>query len=251
MKRMKEQVRALALFDRCWFCSEFSLPGKFVRRHAWAFSFYSRGFGYYIWKPYLIERALLELEEDDVLVYSDVGNHFDRKSASRLREYIAVASRARTPSLAPQLSSNFPEQHWTKREMIRFLRAEHEDAILHSPQFEANLILIVNQPRAREMIRRWNEVYESEPKLFDDSQSLDQFEGFVEHRHDQSAFSILGKQYGIVRLPPEQDDFVLRKRDTNFRKRDFTFFVFLLRNRLLLHRLFSTAAAPAATRSEH
>jgi len=239
MKRLRKQVYALNLFDRCLFCNEFNLGSEFVRKNSWAFSYHSRGFGYFLWKPYLIERSLSELRDGDVLVYSDVGNHFRIENAFRLKSYIDLASESVTPILAPKLSSKYLEQAWTKYELLAFLGVENAIEVRLSPQFEANFILIVNRPRAKEMVRKWNEIYEKEPKLFDDSFSSVQLEGFVEHRHDQSAFSVLGKLHGITEIPGDMDDLVLRLRDKVFRKRPALFVLFLLRKGLLARRFLN------------
>ena len=35
-----------------------------------------RGSGYWLWKPYIIYKAMLEMEDGDILVYSDAGVEF-------------------------------------------------------------------------------------------------------------------------------------------------------------------------------
>jgi hypothetical protein len=195
-----------------------------------------------LWKPYLIERALSQLRDGDVLVFSDVGNHFKIENGVRLKQYISLASKSTTTILAPRLSSKYLEQYWTKRELLAFLGVQDVRDICLSPQFETNFILIINQPRAREMMRKWNEIHEKDPALFDDSLSSMQLEGFVEHRHDQSGFSVLGKLYGITQIPGDLDDFVLRLRDKVIRNRRALYLLFLLRNGLLVQRFLRQPA---------
>ena len=48
---------------------------------------YSRGAGYWIWKPFILSKILPLLGEDDVLVYSDLGNS---ESISRVSSYFST-----------------------------------------------------------------------------------------------------------------------------------------------------------------
>jgi hypothetical protein len=237
MKRLRGQVDSLGVFDQLLLLNEFDLETEFVRRNKMVFLFHTGRFGYYVWKPYLIQRTLSELRDGDVLVFSDVGNHFRPEQKHRLKEYIDIARASQTQIIAPQLSSRCAEKYWTKRELLMYFGVEHNEDLLSSGQFETNFILTINNARSREMIAKWNGVYEFDTRLFDDSRTIPQMQGFLEHRHDQSAFSVLGKLYDIARVPAELDDFVLRLRDKVFRSRKFLFLLFLIRKRLLLHRL--------------
>lgn len=237
MKRLEKQILALKIFDRVLLCDEFDLDRKFVNDNKSLFFRHTRGFGYFSWKPYLIQRTLLTLDDGDVLVYSDVGNHFEEAKRDRLHEYIAIAENSPAQIIAPRLSSNYPERCWTKHELLDYFGVVDKEEILSSPQYEANFIVIINSSRAREIIQKWNEVFRINPKLFDESQWLPQLQGFVEHRWDQSAFSILGKLFGMAEIPADRDDLVLRLRDKVSRRRWLSFLLFLVRNRLLVYRL--------------
>jgi hypothetical protein len=237
LKRIKAQAAALGLFDRAVLVNELGLERAFVRRKADIFRSRTRGFGFWTWKPYLIERELLRLRDGDVLVYSDAGNHFEPANKGRLAEYIDLARTAATQIVAPALSSRFIERHWTKAELLRHLGVEADEALLSSPQTEANFIVIVNNPGTRRFMRQWNALHEAHLDLFDDSRALPQAEGFVDHRHDQSAFSVLGKIHGLKVIPEAIDDFVLRRRDKVATSSPLPYLLFLLKNGLLLSRL--------------
>ncbi len=214
------------------FCNELHLDRDFVERKRALFATRTRGFAYWTWKPYLIERELLKLEEGDLLVYSDVGNHFTPK-AGRVAEYATIARAMATPIISPVLSGNFLERSWTKREVLRRFGVEDNGAILDTPQREANFLVIVNNQKARHFIRMWNETHERRMDLFDDSKTLTQDAAFVDHRHDQSVFSILSKLHGVTTIPPEIDDFVLRLRDRPMAAARLTNLLFLVKNGLV------------------
>jgi hypothetical protein len=236
-RRLAAQAADLDLFDRIITLDELALERRFVRQKADFFARRTRGFGFWVWKPYLIERALNTLSDDDVLVYSDVGNHFDAANKYRLAEYVQMAKTARLPILSPALSNAFPEIAWSKRELLAYFGVSDDFEILQSPQREANFIIAVNSPSIRRLVRAWNEVHECSLSLFDDSIYLEQDSRFVAHRHDQSAFSILSKLSGAASLPPSSDDFVLRKRDKVQQQAHLRYLAFLAKNGLLVDHL--------------
>lgn len=237
MRRVRRQVEGLGVFDKALYYDELDLPRDFVKRNAEVFAHRTRGFGFMTWKPHLIERELLKLDNGDVLVWSDVGNHFDAANAGRLEEYVALARASPASTISTVLAARYPERAWSKREILRHLGVEENAEILDSPQRETNFIVIVNSPASRSFVREWNAAQEAGAALFDDSMWLAQDPAFRENRHDQSAFSILGKLRGAVTIPAEIDDFALRRRDRRPRRALVRYTVFLLRNGLLARRL--------------
>lgn len=237
MRRFKRQTSAFTAFDRIVLCSELDLDRQFVRKKAHLFATRTRGFGFWTWKPYLIERELLKLNEGDVLIYSDVGSHFIPQAANRIPEYIDLAAASPAGILAPVLPQEFVERDWNKRELLLHLGVEDDDNILDSPQFEANLLVLVNRPGTRELVRKWNAVHEDYVDLFTDDLAGPQAPNFIEHRHDQSVFSLLAKLHGIAPLTAEIDDLVEKCRDRPTQKSRLLYLWFLTRNGLLLRRL--------------
>lgn len=53
---------------------------------------YRRSYANWTWKPYLVEKVMAYLEEGDILVYSDGGNHFEYNALPRLEEYLSMLS---------------------------------------------------------------------------------------------------------------------------------------------------------------
>ena len=57
--------------------TEHDLSEEFKEKNKEIFR-YSRGGGYWIWKPWIIKHTLKELEDEDYLVYTDAGSAFVR-----------------------------------------------------------------------------------------------------------------------------------------------------------------------------
>ena len=47
-----------------------------------------RGYGYWIWKPYIILKTLESMNENDILVYTDAGCTLNKNGMNRFYEYI-------------------------------------------------------------------------------------------------------------------------------------------------------------------
>ena len=52
----------------------------------------SKGFGYYCWKPRICLDVLKEIPADDILFYSDVGNHLNIKGKERFYDYLDLVN---------------------------------------------------------------------------------------------------------------------------------------------------------------
>lgn len=58
-------------FNERFFLTEKNLPKEFLKNLY--YKRHRRGFGYWRWKSYLVNSYFRQLEENDILVYSDAG----------------------------------------------------------------------------------------------------------------------------------------------------------------------------------
>src|SRR5689334_23544900 len=74
-QRVVAQARNSGFFDSCVSTSEEDLERDrdFQARHGAFVRDNPKGYGQYIWKPYLIGKTLDRLPEGDVLIYCDAG----------------------------------------------------------------------------------------------------------------------------------------------------------------------------------
>ena len=87
------------------------------------------------------------------------------------------------------------EKYWTKQSLINYINANKE--LLNSPQIQTGIIVFDNRI-VREICEKWVEImrFKNYSFLLDvPSNELNQeIDGFKEHRHDQSIFSVLAKK---------------------------------------------------------
>ena len=202
LKRIKGQAEQFGVFNKINVLCERDLPQDFLEKHNDKLVLGSRGYGYWIWKPYLILRHLNELQNGDVLVYADCGSHINPFGYKIFNDYLDMARSREIGILAfSPRTAEYLEYRWTKADLLHHFGVYTNKDIVLSHQIEANTIIIVKNSGSVNFIEKWYGVFEFDFNLITDAQSkLPNYQGFIEHRHDQSCFSILGKLNNIATL---------------------------------------------------
>lgn len=74
LRRIGKEARESGFFDKIYLYNEKNLDWQFRKSHRQYFRDYPRGYGYWIWKSYLISKIMREkMHEGDILVYLDAG----------------------------------------------------------------------------------------------------------------------------------------------------------------------------------
>jgi hypothetical protein len=163
------------------------IDSNFKQQHSHIFKA-KKGGGYWLWKPFIIKKNLEQLKEGDWLLYIDSGAFLFRSP----KKLIELAENINQPVIGFELP--LIEYQWSKAEI--FLKLDVKENIQKTNQVMATVILIKNTDLGRDFITDYYNAC-SIDKLIDDSLSVKQNEGFIEHRHDQSIFSVLYKKYGF------------------------------------------------------
>ena len=154
-----------------------------------------RGYGYWIWKPYLINKTMRSMKDGDMLLYLDAGCEIElenKTSMSNLRKYADVIGQEK---IIGGLVGH-DERRWTKMDLPLYLRIVNE-SYMAKPQRCAgtNMFSICEETRA--LVSKWYSLA-CDYHLIDDSPSVSRnYDQFIEHRHDQSIFSQLTKKYDL------------------------------------------------------
>ena len=172
-----------------------------------------RGYGYWIWKPLIIKKYLETLPDNAILHYCDIGsefnNHnqtnkeiFDELSDKCLSNDIIAFNYSKPINIDPDLSYKILyEYQFTKNDLFQFYNIKKDSNVYNSPQYSAGSFFIKKSSLSIEFIEKWLEPFRKSKKLVDNSNSfLEENKEFVEHRHDQSVFSILCKLNNIFTL---------------------------------------------------
>lgn len=164
-----------------------------------------RGMGYWIWKPYIVLKALENIPNNDVLLYVDCGCELNKNGFEKLSEYYQECF----DTEGVFFTLNLPEIQWTKMDTYRHIIGD-DDRYLMTRQIMATSFFVKNTPMIKELIQRWIDfgIEKNGHYINDDSSVETNHEIFREHRHDQSIFSLLLKKKS------KEHDFTFYEDDT-------------------------------------
>jgi len=162
----------------------------FIDRYELFIKSNERGYGYWIWKPFIINYTLHNVLPDNCfLLYTDSGSSFNMHGMTRAIEYMEMMKAHKKHILAYQM--NYIESSWTKGDIFDFFDARN---IPDTGQFAATLMLLYNSETSRRFANRWMSIIRDNIHLVTDQQSNSMnFPNFYENRHDQSIYSMLLK----------------------------------------------------------
>lgn len=199
LKRLEEQTKDFPFDERYFLTEKNSLTKEYWRKlKPWL---YRRGYGFWAWKSSIVRDYLNKLDEGDMLFWSDAGLMWNAtpKSLQKFDEYIKKLSGDNDILVFGQPTI---EKEWTKGDVLEALGVYSNEDICNSPQFLGGLFLIKKSARTHELIDRLIDFCDLSKELITDKRStVPNKEGFKEHRHDQSMFSVLVKTYPHVEIP--------------------------------------------------
>ena len=151
-----------------------------------------RGGGYWLWKPYIILKALEQTNEGDYVFYTDAGMIYSHS----IKILIQHMTRDRQDIC---LSSGFvPAKDWCKRDCFILMGCDNELAY-EKTMVSGGYVLIKKTDRAVTFVRDWLKYAKDERISTDIPNQLGKpnIKGFKEHRHDQAILSNLCFKYNI------------------------------------------------------
>ena len=144
----------------------------------------SRGAGYWIWKPYLILKTLLTLEDDDILVYCDSAMAF----VSSIYPYINTLNGS-----FMLFDTTHIETRFTKSDVFKSMNCLVNEAITSTNHLNASHSIWKKNEDSINFLTEWLTLCEDYHLVTDDPSVVPNFPDFYDHRHDQSIMSCLGK----------------------------------------------------------
>lgn len=211
LRRVKEEADLMGCFDRVFLMTENDLSDTFFLKFQDVLKPNVRGYGYWCWKPQVILQALKKLEDNDLLLYADVGCSLNAKGLDRLYDYFKIVEKSSVGVLAFQgVPPVYPfpydgrplpdltEKFWAKGDVLDYFNVRHKAEITETQTYGAGVILLKKCHESVSLINDWMKVINTSFALLDDTPSKSaNAEGFIEHRHDQAIFSILCKIYHV------------------------------------------------------
>jgi hypothetical protein len=156
----------------------------------------TQGFIYYAWKPIVILECLEKMQENEILLYCDIGcnilydDYAWKKLLDKVKKHKIVLSYSKGYH---QRKFGSEEFKWTQPEVFKALRVKTPDR--NSSQYQATWILIVNNPKNRTLIKTWeqrctdNNFFLLKPNKANSSSRS----SLIYHAYDQAILSCLLK----------------------------------------------------------
>lgn len=195
VSRICKQAIQCNFFDKIIAYSDIDLQNDdfFWKTHGQFITENKRGYGYWLWKPYIIKKTLALLNDGDYLMYLDCGCEINSKYKHHLDDYLKIIDSKLIISTAA--CSN--DVIYTKKDLVHFLHMENDIQLLYSSHIQAGTVFM---KKCDIIVKLYEEYFNvcGNYHLLDDSPSIEQNNcDFVEHRHDQSVFNLLVKRYNL------------------------------------------------------
>lgn len=155
--------------------------------------------GYAVWKPYIIFKRLLEIEENDILCYND--SKYIWLINVRNMENQLLSDKNIGVYLNKPNSGTHIEKQWTKGDAFLLMNVpdnEFGNNIKNSNQVWSGYILLRKGFNPIRFIGEWL-TYNQDYRIASDSPTsmVPNDAIFTENRHDQTILSLLCKKWGI------------------------------------------------------
>lgn len=193
-----KSAKASSFFDEIHSCSHLDIAPEFYKK-VYEPLMTSRGGGYWIWKPYVVKLVLDSIQDNEILVYCDAGSHINSNGYQRFSDYIKMVQTSPTGSV--DFGLYWREYQFTKQEVFDFF--ESPPQIINSGQLVGGILIFRKCAHSTMLVNKWYDTAINHSFLFTDEKTRQQHDGFIDHRHDQSIFSVIRKTYGANIIPNE------------------------------------------------
>lgn len=189
-QRLVNQALASGLFDAASAVTDLDLKNdvSFTSRHGEFVENHRRGYGYWLWKPYIISRTMSRLSDGDILFYCDAGCEFNRFGKDVFLEYLRMI---RENELL-FFEINHLNETWSKGDLlIKYPNMIGRKMVM------GGVIGILVGDLGKNIVSDWYNLCSSENyHLIDDGASVAKnAPSFVENRHDQSCLNAILSKY--------------------------------------------------------
>lgn len=161
-----------------------------------------RGWGFWCWKPWILQLQLQSINFGDILVYADSGSTFavdpsaPTSGVQQTRRVFKdlVARFLTDPSLdllVPVPFDPWKVEQWTKADLLYRFQVQSNRSVLEQQVVEAGRLMIRKTDATCAFVKQWCETAADIQMISDDPSTNTESPEFIEHRHDQAIFNLL------------------------------------------------------------
>ena len=233
-KRLINQAKSTGYFDKTILYTDEYLrkDTQFWSSHSEFISNNKRGYGYWIWKSYIIKKTIETMNDGDILMYLDCGCEIGGEKELLIPTFFDYVKKDKIIG-----SFTCIEKNWNKMDLLIYLNMQNSE-LINKSQHQAGALLFYICKETRELVDKWYNIG-CNYHMIDDSPSIEKnLECFEEHRHDQSIFSLLTKKYAIYSSKNLEDCVIYSRNKSGNSELNKESFVDLNRNITILSNIF-------------
>ena len=168
---------------------------EFMTKHKSIFEL-SRGGGYWLWKPYIINETLKRINDDDIIFYLDSKYyfiaHFKDLYENYMKENDIMAWKNKPNELIWYM------KNWCKMDVIVKYDMYQKVFDAHAEDCWGGALIVKKNATTVKYIQEWLDMCCIYENITDSPSILPNDPVFREHRHDQSLLSIILHKYNIT-----------------------------------------------------
>lgn len=155
----------------------------------------TRGYKYWVWKPYVILDALLRAEENEIIFYTDGRSDIDGPLP-----WLHTFAEGENDVLACQMEIHM-ERKWTNGDIFNKFGVEFDSDVATSGQIMSGMAVFRKSVASVQFLCQWLEFIRTNYVMCSMAPSkLPNHSSFCENRNDQSVLSLLLKTKSIPNL---------------------------------------------------
>jgi hypothetical protein len=160
-----------------------------------------RGAGYWLWKPYIILKTLEQMDDEDILFYSDAAIEF----VGNMEDYFELCTNDEKGVIL-FYNNHHLNYVWTKRDCFALMDLDRlsppgdpTPCAAYSRQLNAAIQMCRKTDFSLSFYREYLELCQDTRVLTDIPNTLGKpnYDGYREHRHDQSIVSLLRFKHDV------------------------------------------------------
>ena len=204
--RLASQAHESGWFKSCagWHTEDLSnISADWVKKHQDFLLGNRRGYGYWIWKPFMIFERLKMIPMNSFLVAADSGYEISPSGFVRFNQYIEMA--AAHDFLGFEIDEKIGE--WTKGDLLSYFDVSHQSPLLQDKQIQAGFLIVKKTYSTMLFFSHWAEaaVARNYSLINDAPSTTPNPPGFAEHRHDQAILTLLARMGNFGYFPASED----------------------------------------------
>ena len=208
LDRISNELKQIKVFDEIVLFTDKDLRNdkEFWNKHGNFIENNKRGCGFWTWKSYIISKTLKKMNNNDILLYADVGCEIvnNEDSYDRMKQLIDKCNKYNIL----YTKAGHDMKTYCKMDLFEYMGMIN-DKIMNSDQYQAGLLLIKKNVLTSDFIDEWYNI-SCNYHLIDNSPSiLQNSPEFIEHRHDQSIFSLLLKSDKYNKSMDNNDNIII------------------------------------------